>query len=74
LSGLLRGTGASRPIEAAAPGTLVATAAQIKALFLEFKSAGADFFQTLQKAPWGARNFIVRDPDGNLILFAGPSD
>jgi uncharacterized glyoxalase superfamily protein PhnB len=73
LSGLLRGTGASRPIEAAAPVTLVA-AAQIKALFLEFKSAGADFFQTLQKAPWGARNFIVRDPDGNLILFAGPSD
>ena len=52
----------------------VATTAQIKALFLEFQSAGADFFQTLQKAPWGARNFIVRDPDGNLILFAGPSD
>jgi hypothetical protein len=22
--------------------------------------------------PWGARNFIVKDPDGNLVLFAGP--
>ncbi|WP_376774795.1 hypothetical protein [Mesorhizobium silamurunense] len=21
--------------------------------------------------PWGARTFIVQDPDGNLICFAG---
>ncbi|MGA2045204.1 MAG: VOC family protein [Roseiarcus sp.] len=52
----------------------LATAAEIEALFLEFQAAGVDFFQTLRKAPWGARNFIVRDPDGNLILFAGPAD
>ena len=32
------------------------------------------FHQPLQKQPWGARNFIVLDPDGNLILFAGPAD
>ena len=31
-----------------------------------------DFFQTLKTEPWGARTFIVRDPDGNLVLFAGP--
>lgn len=52
----------------------VATAAEIKELFQEFQSAGVDFFQNLKKEPWGARNFIVRDLDGNLVLFAGPSD
>jgi catechol 2,3-dioxygenase-like lactoylglutathione lyase family enzyme len=55
-------------------GVTVDTAAEIKVLFREFQSAGVDFFQTLRKEPWGARNFIVRDPDGNLVLFAGPSD
>jgi catechol 2,3-dioxygenase-like lactoylglutathione lyase family enzyme len=40
-------------------------------LFLEFQAAGVAFHQTLKTEPWGARTFIVRDPDGNLILFAG---
>jgi catechol 2,3-dioxygenase-like lactoylglutathione lyase family enzyme len=40
-------------------------------LFLEFQAAGVVFPQTLKTEPWGARTFIVRDPDGNLILFAG---
>jgi catechol 2,3-dioxygenase-like lactoylglutathione lyase family enzyme len=52
----------------------VDTAAEIKQLFLEFQSAGVSFHQGLKKEPWGARNFIVSDPDGNLILFAGPAD
>jgi len=52
---------------------IVATAEAIKLLFLEFQSAGIDFHQTLKKQPWGARNFIVKDPDGNLLLFAGPA-
>jgi catechol 2,3-dioxygenase-like lactoylglutathione lyase family enzyme len=43
----------------------------IKPLFLEFQAAGVAFAQTLKTEPWGARTFIVRDPDGNLILFAG---
>jgi uncharacterized glyoxalase superfamily protein PhnB len=51
----------------------VATADEIKLLFLEFQSAGAVFQQTLKKQPWGAKNFIVKDPDGNLLLFAGPA-
>jgi catechol 2,3-dioxygenase-like lactoylglutathione lyase family enzyme len=51
----------------------VATAHEIKLLFLEFQSAGVAFQQTLKKQPWGARNFIVEDPDGNLLLFAGPA-
>jgi catechol 2,3-dioxygenase-like lactoylglutathione lyase family enzyme len=52
----------------------VATAEEIKALFLEFQAAGVTFFQTLKRQPWGARNFIVRDPDENLLLFAGPAE
>jgi len=52
----------------------VATAEEIKALYLEFQAAGVVFFQTLQRQPWGARNFIVRDPDGNLLMFAGPAE
>jgi catechol 2,3-dioxygenase-like lactoylglutathione lyase family enzyme len=52
----------------------VETAAEIKQLFLEFQSAGVSFHQGLKKEPWGARNFIVLDPDSNLILFAGPAD
>lgn len=51
----------------------VATAEEIKLLFLEFQAAGVAFQQTLKKQPWGARNFVVRDPDANLLLFAGPA-
>ena len=47
---------------------------EIKQLFLEFQAAGVTFFQTLRKEPWGAKTFIVQDPDGNLLLFAGPAD
>jgi uncharacterized glyoxalase superfamily protein PhnB len=50
------------------------SAAEIKQLFLEMKSAGVDFHQTLERQPWGAQNFIVRDRDGNLVLFAGPAE
>jgi catechol 2,3-dioxygenase-like lactoylglutathione lyase family enzyme len=43
-------------------------------LFLEYQAAGVPFAQTLRTEPWGARTFIVRDPDGNLILFASHGD
>jgi catechol 2,3-dioxygenase-like lactoylglutathione lyase family enzyme len=52
----------------------VATPQEIKALFLEFQAAGVAFFQTLKSEPWGARDFILKDPDGNLLLFAGPAE
>jgi catechol 2,3-dioxygenase-like lactoylglutathione lyase family enzyme len=51
----------------------VAAADEIKRLFLELQSAGVAFHQTLKQEPWGARDFIVKDPDGNLLLFAGPA-
>jgi catechol 2,3-dioxygenase-like lactoylglutathione lyase family enzyme len=43
----------------------------IKGLFVEYKAAGVDFFQPLRKEPWGGSAFIVLDPDGNGICFAG---
>src|SRR5580704_11734673 len=52
----------------------VATANEIKLLYLEFQSAGVAFHQKLKKQPWGAKNFVVKDPDGNLLLFAGPAN
>ncbi|HEY8041488.1 MAG TPA: VOC family protein [Polyangiaceae bacterium] len=42
----------------------------IEALFLELRARGVDFAQTLKEEPWGASDFIVRDPDGNLLCFA----
>jgi catechol 2,3-dioxygenase-like lactoylglutathione lyase family enzyme len=52
----------------------VGTAEEIKQLFLEFQAARVTFHQGLMRQPWGAKNFIVKDPDGNLLLFAGPVD
>jgi catechol 2,3-dioxygenase-like lactoylglutathione lyase family enzyme len=51
----------------------VDSAAEIKLLFQQYQAAAVDFFRPLKQEPWGARNFIVRDPDGNLLLFAGPA-
>jgi catechol 2,3-dioxygenase-like lactoylglutathione lyase family enzyme len=52
----------------------VATAHEIKQLFLSYQAAGVRFHQTLKQENWGASTFVVRDPDGNLILFAGPAN
>lgn len=43
-----------------------------KPLVQEYQKAGVPFHQMLKTTPWGARTFIVQDPDGNLIAFAGP--
>ena len=43
----------------------------IKGLFAEYKAAGVTFVHPLRKEPWGASAFIVLDPDGNWICFAG---
>jgi catechol 2,3-dioxygenase-like lactoylglutathione lyase family enzyme len=52
----------------------LATADEIKQLFLAYQAADVPFHQSLKKEPWGARTFIVKDPDGNLILFAAPAN
>jgi catechol 2,3-dioxygenase-like lactoylglutathione lyase family enzyme len=46
----------------------------VDALFAEYVAAGAVFDQRLVTQPWGGRDFIVRDPDGNGIAFVGSSD
>lgn len=55
------------------PDALAATLAldDAKPLFLTYEAAGVPFHQRLRTEPWGARTFIVRDPDGNLLAFAG---
>lgn len=41
----------------------------VEALHDEYTRRGAPMAQGLTKQPWGATDFIVRDPDGNLIGF-----
>jgi catechol 2,3-dioxygenase-like lactoylglutathione lyase family enzyme len=43
-------------------------------LFAEFDASGVLFHERLKDQPWGARTFTIRDPDGNLLLFAGSAD
>jgi len=52
----------------------VATEKEIEQLYLSYQAAGVSFHQGLKEEPWGARTFIVSDPDENLILFAGPAE
>jgi catechol 2,3-dioxygenase-like lactoylglutathione lyase family enzyme len=42
----------------------------VKALYLEYQRVGTPMAQALRKQPWGAEDFIVLDPDGNLVHFA----
>ena len=51
----------------------VDSAAEVEQLFREFQAADVAFHQTLKHEPWDAIDFIVKDPDGNLLLFAGPA-
>jgi uncharacterized glyoxalase superfamily protein PhnB len=51
----------------------VATANEIKQLFLTYQATGVTFHQPLKEEPWCASSFIVSDPDENLVLFAGPA-
>lgn len=50
------------------------SAAETKQLFDAYQAAGVTFNQPLKRESWGATTFFVKDPDGNLILFAGPAD
>lgn len=51
----------------------LASAEDAQQLFYQYQSLCLQFQQTLREEPWGASTFIVKDPDGNLILFASPS-
>lgn len=42
----------------------------VKELYAEYQITGAPMAQRLRKQPWGTRDFIVRDPDSNLVHFS----
>jgi len=59
------------------PVCLTVLVSNARQLFGEFEAARASFHQVLRREPWHAEDhggFIVRDPDGNLIGFAGRTD
>jgi catechol 2,3-dioxygenase-like lactoylglutathione lyase family enzyme len=60
--------------ELLAASLVVPTAEHIRQLSDEFAVAGVSFVQPLKRKDWGALDFIIRDLDGNLLLFAGPAD
>jgi catechol 2,3-dioxygenase-like lactoylglutathione lyase family enzyme len=49
-----------------APGT----AASLEA---EFRSAGAPILSPLARRPWNMNEFVLSDPDGNLLRFGEPA-
>ena len=52
----------------------LATANEIHQLFAEYQAAQVSIHQPLRTEPWQAQTFIIKDPDGNLILFAAPAN
>ena len=44
-------------------------AEDIDASYQELRSLGANIVESLEKKPWGLRQFTVRDLDGNLFYF-----
>lgn len=52
----------------------LATATEATQLYQTYQAAGAPMQHPLKQETWGATTFVVRDPDGNLILFAGPAE
>lgn len=52
----------------------LASAADLAALADEFVSRGADIAEPRTRQPWGSDTVTVRDADGNLLLFAAPSN
>lgn len=63
----------SYPIDHAAGEDLLSAfieVTDVDALFATMQSAGAAVHQAPRDEPWAMRSFILRDPSGNLLLFA----
>lgn len=52
----------------------LATADEIHQIYRTYQDADVPIAQPLRTEPWQAQTFIVKDPDGNLILFAAPAN
>ena len=53
------------------------TVSNARKLYVEYQERGVPFRAPLRREPWHAERegaFIVEDPDGNLLLFAGRTD
>ena len=48
--------------------------ADATSLFLELQANSVEFHARLERKPWGNDEFVVRDPDGNLILFGSDAE
>lgn len=46
----------------------------IDAYYADLKSKGVAIVKELSDRPWGARDFMVADPDGHLISFTKPNE
>jgi uncharacterized glyoxalase superfamily protein PhnB len=46
----------------------------VTALYDELRAAGTPIHRSLAAQPWEATDFIVEDPDGNLICFSSLTD
>ncbi len=61
------------PIDHAAGEDLLSAfieVSDVDALFAAMQSAGAAVHQAPRDEPWGMRSAILRDPSGNLVMFA----
>ena len=45
--------------------------ANVKGLFAEYQTRKVHFVHRLKKEPWDQSSFIVSDPDGHALCFAG---
>ncbi len=54
---------------ASAPGELFVRAADADALWKRLKAAGVEGVGQVEDQPWGLREFVITDPDGNRIRF-----
>ena len=47
---------------------------RVKDFYLELRERGVQIIQQLTAQPWGVRDFILADPDGNQLCFAEATD
>jgi catechol 2,3-dioxygenase-like lactoylglutathione lyase family enzyme len=50
------------------------TTSDATVLYERYDARGVDFHERLREKPWDAIEFVVRDPDGNLVLFGSPTN
>jgi catechol 2,3-dioxygenase-like lactoylglutathione lyase family enzyme len=71
---LLEQPGTSNPLNLPKAGPLMTLSeARIDDLYDALEQAGIEIVSPLRDSPWGSRSFLVRDPDGYLLIIQEPS-